>query len=62
MKTFKFIISLSIFIAIVGLIFAIFWDVPAPTKQTEHTVELNVKPLTPAPNASTSSIETMQVQ
>ncbi len=47
MKTFKFIILLSLFIGIVGFVFAIFWDIPTPTKPVERVVELNVEHITP---------------
>lgn len=63
MKTFKFIILLSLFIGIVGFVFAIFWDIPAPTQTVERVVQLDVDYVTPPKTSQPATMpETMNVR
>ena len=43
MKALKLIIFLVIFFSIIGVIFAMFWDVPRPAEQVQKPIQIEIK-------------------
>lgn len=57
MKIFKILFLFLVFIAIIGFVFAMFWQVPVPEQKTEKIIELQVQPM--STNTSTNMGATM---
>lgn len=61
MKAFKFLSLLLVFGAIIGFIFAMFWDIPRPVQTVEKPVSLDIRDMQAAKKNTSGSKEPIRV-